>query len=78
MQRSRWRFAPLVYAAAVYALGMATFGVGLLAAAVTFPLSLIHLRQVAAPRGLAFWIGTALNALLFAGTAYAVVAIGLS
>ena len=68
--RSRWRYAPIAYAAITYLAAVPTFGAGIALAVIGFPLSVLHLRHVAVPRGLVFWIGFAFNALFFAATLY--------
>ena len=64
-RRSRWRFAPLLYAAVVYLAASATFGAGAVLSLVTFPASLLHMRQIPQPRGRVYWIGVVMNGLLF-------------
>ena len=45
---------------------------------VTFPASLLHMRQIPQPRGRVYWIGVVLNGLLFVASAYALVALQLT
>jgi len=61
----RVRYAPLALAALVYAATVLTLGIGAILYLVTFPLSLLLLRKLPPPRGIAYWLGVAINGALF-------------
>ena len=61
---TRWRWAGLVGAVAVYALAVPTFGLGFLLAPASLALSVIALRRIPRPRGWLPWVGVVANAML--------------
>ena len=64
-QSSRWRYVPLVLAVGVYVGAVLTLGYAAILYLLTFPASLLLLGRLAPPRGVAYWIGVAINGVLF-------------
>ena len=69
--------APLAASVAVLAVTFPTLGAGVLLAPVAAATTVLSARRLAAPRGLAFWIGATLSAALSVAF-LAAVAIGIS
>jgi 4-amino-4-deoxy-L-arabinose transferase-like glycosyltransferase len=61
---SRWRWAGLAAALAVYAIAVLTLGLGFLLAPASLALSVLAVRRLRPPRGVLVWVGVAANVLL--------------
>jgi hypothetical protein len=69
----RWSWVALGAALAVWLAAFPTFGISVVLAPLTIPLSLVAWRR--APHDAVFWIGVALNALLALGFLIEIVAV---
>jgi hypothetical protein len=66
VRRPKWELLPILYAVAVAAAALVTLGAGVLLAFVSLPASLLHLRWPrVSPTSVVFWLGVAMNGLLF-------------